>query len=113
MATENNVKVESSLDASDDAGSRPSIETGLRLQAVGSLVLRYGLVLVVGWIGLMKFTEYEANGIQPMVAHSPLNELDVWVFDRTGVFKCTRCGRAGDRDFDWHSTLVSEGVRAW
>jgi uncharacterized membrane protein YkgB len=35
-------------------------------------VLRYGLVLVVGWIGLMKFTGYEANGIQPLVAHSPL-----------------------------------------
>ena len=25
-----------------------------------------------GWIGLMKFTEYEAKGIQPLVAHSPL-----------------------------------------
>ena len=47
-------------------------ETGVRVQAVGSLVLRYGLVLVIGWIGLMKFTEYEAKGIQPLVAHSPL-----------------------------------------
>jgi hypothetical protein len=27
------------------------METGLRVQAVGSLVLRYGLVLVIGWIG--------------------------------------------------------------
>jgi uncharacterized membrane protein YkgB len=42
------------------------------VQAVGLLVLRYGLVLVIGWIGLMKFTAYEANGIQPLVAHSPL-----------------------------------------
>jgi uncharacterized membrane protein YkgB len=48
------------------------METGLRVQTVGSLVLRYGLVLVIGWIGLMKFTEYEAKGIQPLVAHSPL-----------------------------------------
>jgi uncharacterized membrane protein YkgB len=48
------------------------METGLRVQAVGSLVLRYGLVLVIGWIGVMKFTEYEAKGIQPLVAHSPL-----------------------------------------
>src|SRR6266849_11157820 len=48
------------------------VETGLRVQGVGSLVLRYGLVLVIGWIGLMKFTEYEAKGIQPLVAHSPL-----------------------------------------
>ena len=39
---------------------------------VGHLVLRYGLVLVIGWIGLMKFTAYEANGIEPLVVHSPL-----------------------------------------
>ncbi len=26
----------------------------------------------MGWIGLMKFTAYEANGIQPLVAHRPL-----------------------------------------
>jgi uncharacterized membrane protein YkgB len=47
-------------------------EAGSGAQAIGQLVLRYGLVLVVGWIGLMKFTEYEARGIQPLVANSPL-----------------------------------------
>jgi uncharacterized membrane protein YkgB len=40
--------------------------------AMGAVVLRYGLVVVIGWIGLMKFTAYEANGIQPLVAHNPL-----------------------------------------
>src|SRR5258708_38108215 len=55
-----------------NADSCRGMETGLRAQTVGSLVLRYGLVLVIGWIGLMKFTEYEAKGIQPLVAHSPL-----------------------------------------
>jgi len=35
-------------------------------------VLRYGLALVIGWIGVMKFTGYEAQGIEPLVAHSPL-----------------------------------------
>jgi uncharacterized membrane protein YkgB len=34
-------------------------------------VLRYGLALVIGWIGMMKFTGYEAHGIEPLVAHSP------------------------------------------
>lgn len=34
-------------------------------------VLRYGLALVIGWIGMMKFTGYEAQGIEPLVAHSP------------------------------------------
>jgi uncharacterized membrane protein YkgB len=44
---------------------------GLTLTYLGFQVIRYGLVLVIGWIGLMKFTGYEANGIQPLVAHSP------------------------------------------
>ena len=52
------------------AGAR--VELGLRVQAVGSFGLRYGLVLVIGWIGLMKFTEYEAKGIESLVARSPL-----------------------------------------
>jgi reactive chlorine resistance protein C len=39
--------------------------------AFGHRVLRYGLAVVIGWIGMMKFTGYEANGIQPLVAHSP------------------------------------------
>lgn len=42
------------------------------LQALGGTVIRYGLVAVIGWIGLMKFTHYEAEGIRPFVANSPL-----------------------------------------
>jgi len=42
-----------------------------RLSDWGALVSRYGLVLVIFWIGAMKFTSYEANGIQPLVANSP------------------------------------------
>ena len=44
----------------------------LDIQALGGSVVRYGLVAVVGWIGLMKFTHYEAEGIRPFVANSPL-----------------------------------------
>jgi len=46
-------------------------EIALRISVLGLRVLRYGLALVIGWIGLMKFTGYEAKGIQPLVAHSP------------------------------------------
>jgi uncharacterized membrane protein YkgB len=46
-------------------------DAGLRIQAIGALVFRYGLVLVIGWIGLMKFTGYEAKGIEPLVVRSP------------------------------------------
>ena len=45
---------------------------GMKLQLIGSHVVRYGLALVILWIGLMKFTAYEAEGIQPLVASSPL-----------------------------------------
>jgi reactive chlorine resistance protein C len=42
------------------------------ITAFGHRVLRYGLALVIGWIGVMKFTAYEAQGIEPLVVHSPL-----------------------------------------
>ncbi|MGV9012215.1 MAG: YkgB family protein [Flavobacteriales bacterium] len=45
---------------------------GMTVKAIGAIVLRYGLVIVLLWIGAMKFTEYEAKGIQPLVDHSPL-----------------------------------------
>jgi reactive chlorine resistance protein C len=48
-----------------------------RVEAVGRELTRYGLVAVVTWIGLMKFTAYEAEGISPFVAHSPLMS---WVY---------------------------------
>ena len=47
-------------------------ERAQKLQAFGEGVLRYGLAVVIIWIGLMKFTEYEANGIKDLVARSPL-----------------------------------------
>lgn len=42
------------------------------LETAGRHLVRYGLVLVLAWIGAMKFTAYEAHGIQPLVANSPL-----------------------------------------
>jgi len=48
-----------------------------RVEGIGRGLARYGLVVVVGWIGLMKFTAYEAEGIRPFVANSPLLS---WVY---------------------------------
>ena len=42
------------------------------LEAVGRYAIRYGLVLVLLWIGAMKFTAYEAEGISGLVSNSPL-----------------------------------------
>jgi uncharacterized membrane protein YkgB len=52
------------------------------IQSLGGSVARYGLVAVVGWIGLMKFTHYEAEGIRPFVANSPLMS---WAYSALGV----------------------------
>ena len=46
--------------------------TGAKLESVGLHIARYALVLVLLWIGAMKFTAYEAAAIQPLVAKSPL-----------------------------------------
>ena len=37
------------------------------LSVVGTHLARYGLAIVLLWIGGMKFTAYEAEGIKPMV----------------------------------------------
>ena len=42
------------------------------VRSIGSGLTRFGLVAVFVWIGAMKFTGYEAAGIQPLVANSPL-----------------------------------------
>jgi uncharacterized membrane protein YkgB len=42
------------------------------VQRCGEFLIRYGLVIVLGWIGAMKFTAYEADGIKALVETSPL-----------------------------------------
>ena len=42
------------------------------IEMVGRHSIRYGLVLVLLWIGGMKFTHYEAEGIFALVSNSPL-----------------------------------------
>ncbi|HMZ13967.1 MAG TPA: DUF417 family protein [Mycobacterium sp.] len=47
-------------------------------ERAGGLFARYGLVIVIAWIGAMKFTQFEAEGIQPLVANSPAM---AWLYD--------------------------------
>jgi len=53
-----------------------------RLSTIGLHITRYGLVIVLLWIGGMKFTAYEAEGIKPLVANSPLMG---WVYRLVSV----------------------------
>jgi reactive chlorine resistance protein C len=51
-----------------------------KLETVGRHASRYGLVLVLLWIGGMKFTAYEADGISGFVSNSPLMSWAYSVF---------------------------------
>jgi reactive chlorine resistance protein C len=51
--------------------ARPA-STALQLERVGGAVIRYGLALILVWIGALKFAEYEAAAIEGLVSNSPL-----------------------------------------
>src|SRR5262250_3443489 len=61
---------------------RTKIERVVAIDEAGKVIVRYGLVLILVWTGGMKFTAYEAMGIQPLVAHSPLVS---WMYDFLSV----------------------------
>jgi reactive chlorine resistance protein C len=53
------------------------------IETIGSVLSRYGLVLVIGWIGALKFANFEAHQIQPLVANSPFMG---WLYDFLPVY---------------------------
>jgi uncharacterized membrane protein YkgB len=55
------------------------------LSRVGHYVTLYGLVLMFGWIGLMKFTAYEVAAIEGLVLSSPLLSWLYLVFAQQGA----------------------------
>jgi reactive chlorine resistance protein C len=42
-----------------------------RIEAVGTAILRYGVVFLLATIGALKFADFEAKAIQPLVSNSP------------------------------------------
>lgn len=57
-------------------------KAGSAIEGVGGLLARYGLVVVIAWIGALKFTAYEAQAIQPLVANSPFMS---WIYEIVSV----------------------------
>jgi len=53
-------------------GQRETEGAGYTLERIGALIIRYGLVIILLWVGALKFTAYEAEAIQGLVANSPL-----------------------------------------
>jgi uncharacterized membrane protein YkgB len=63
------------------------------IDGIAAILGRYGLVLVIGWIGALKFANFEAHQIVPLVANSPFmgwlyHFLPVYTFSALlGVFE--------------------------
>jgi uncharacterized membrane protein YkgB len=55
------------------------------LERVSAVILRYGLVLIILWYGLFKFTPAEARAIEPLVRNSPLLSWLYGLLDVNGV----------------------------
>src|SRR5467141_4435910 len=55
-----------------ESAVRHIYEQAAKLDRVGMGLLRLGLIVVLFWIGGLKFADYEADGIVPLVANSPL-----------------------------------------
>src|SRR5690242_703480 len=56
--------------AAADASALRSIQE--RIALLGGVLVRYGLVVVIAWIGALKYTAGEAARIQTFIEHSPL-----------------------------------------
>lgn len=67
-----------------------SAQTGVSsemLTAVAGHVLRYGLVLIIIWFGVFKFTDAEARAIEPLLTNSPVLS---WLYAITDVRGASR-----------------------
>ncbi len=56
--------------------------TGIKFENIGAKILRYGLVVILLWVGALKFTTYEAEGIKGIVENSPLTS---WAYNLLGL----------------------------
>ena len=59
-----------------------AVTTEHPVATVGRYMVRYTLVVVIAWIGALKYTGYEAGAIQPLVAHSVFLS---WLYSIFGV----------------------------
>ena len=67
--------VQGVLDDGPAEATRPTDNGGISATALSlysDYAVRYSIVLVLAWIGAMKFTAYEAAGIEGLVASSPI-----------------------------------------
>jgi uncharacterized membrane protein YkgB len=81
----------STINVAEHIGWRSDADVPQHLTAAlsgsGAVILRYGLVLLVLWFGVFKFTPTEAQAIQGLVANSPLLS---WLYALTDIRGASR-----------------------
>ena len=50
-----------------------SANSGEKLKKLGAILIRYSLVAILIWVGALKFTQYEAEGIKPLVENGVMS----------------------------------------
>jgi uncharacterized membrane protein YkgB len=65
--------------------NRRELEVAILAVRAATFVLRWGLVVLIAWFGLFKFTPTEAQAIQPLLANSPLLSWLYAVLDVEGA----------------------------
>ena len=86
------------------------------LEALGRYTARYSLVIVLLWIGGMKFTAYEAEGISGFVSNSPLMSWAYSVFSvrsfsaLLGVMEIAIALMIASRPFSARAAFVGGGL---
>ncbi len=66
----------------NNANEIEDAKRGIKFENIGAKIIRYGLALVLIWIGFLKFTPYEAEGIKGLVSNSP---IFFWAYPAFGV----------------------------
>lgn len=82
---------------------RKLFELAARADKVGIIVARIGLIVVLLWIGGLKAFKYEADGITPFVANSPLMSF---FYAHPGEYKTHRNpeGALVPANREWHES---------
>ncbi|MEO6682720.1 MAG: DUF417 family protein [Ginsengibacter sp.] len=66
------------IHATEIAGYKRTI----KFESIGAIIIRYGIALVLIWVGFLKFTLNEAKGIKGLVSNSPKFS---WIYTAFGV----------------------------
>ncbi len=80
-----------------------------KLQLVGIYLIHIAVFIIFIWIGGLKFVNYEAEGITPFVANSPLGS---WLYTDAAHYKDYRAaeGKTTPEQEQWHEQNNTYGA---